>query len=87
MPRNPDKIQICGPDKAHCVHEALVIVEETAFDDAHVTETNCQCLPSCTNIDYPHEISFSKLSKAAYLNVSAEYLSKFGCHIFQPSFR
>ena len=57
MPRNPDTTPICSPEKVDCVHEAVVKVEETAFIDAYTTETNCQCLPSCTHIEYPHEYS------------------------------
>lgn len=61
MPRDPDTTPICSPEKVECVHEAVIIVEETAFIDSHTTETNCQCLPSCTHIDYPHEYSMVKL--------------------------
>ena len=57
MPRDPDTTPICSPERVDCVHEAVVKVEETAFIDSYTTETNCQCLPSCTHIEYPHEYS------------------------------
>ena len=72
MPRNPETTPICSPDKADCVHEALVIVEETAFDDSQETVTNCQCLPGCTNIEYPHEYSNVKLSRYDLLHIPKE---------------
>ena len=61
MPRDPDTTPICSPEKVECVHEALVTVEETGFIDSRTTETNCQCLPSCTHIEYPHEYSAVRL--------------------------
>ena len=72
MPRNPDTTPICSPEKADCVHEALVIVEETAFDDTRETVTNCQCLPGCSNIEYPHEYSNVKLSRYELLHIPKE---------------
>ena len=63
MPRDPDTTPICSPEKADCIHEAIVIVEQTAFDDSRTTETNCQCLPSCSDIEYPHKYSSVELSR------------------------
>ena len=63
MPRDPDTTPICSPEKADCIHEAIVIVEQTAFDDSRTTETNCQCLPSCSDIEYPHKYSSVDLSR------------------------
>jgi hypothetical protein len=58
---------ICGPDKAECVEEALEIVEETAFDEKRTTATNCQCVPSCTNIEFPYEIYQSRMNQEIFL--------------------
>ena len=69
MPRNPETTPICSPDKADCVHEALTIVEKTAFDDSRVTVTNCQCLPGCSNIEYPHDYSAAKLERFNLLHL------------------
>ena len=74
MPRDPTNMPICSPEKSDCVHEAIVIVEETAFDDAHVTETNCQCLPSCTIIEYPHKYSAAKLTGYDLLHIPQKTL-------------
>ena len=81
MPRNPETTPICSPDKADCVHEALVIVEETAFDDSRETVTNCQCLPGCTNIEYPHEYSNVKLSRYDLLHIPKEKEGNGACAI------
>ena len=72
MPRNPDTTPICSPEKTDCVHEALTIVEQTAFDDSRVTVTNCQCLPSCSNIEYPHDYSAAKLGRYNLLHIPHE---------------
>ena len=72
MPRNPDTTPICSPEKIDCVHEALTIVEQTAFVDYQDTETNCQCLPSCSNIEYPHEYSMAELSRYNLLHMPLE---------------
>ena len=63
MPRDPDTTLICSPEKADCIHEAIVIVEQTAFDDSRTTETDCRCLPSCSDIEYPHKYSSVELSR------------------------
>jgi hypothetical protein len=72
MPRTPSKMPICAPSKAECVEEALVIVEETAFDDSRETVTNCQCLPGCTNIEFPYEISQSRMHRGQFIQLPEE---------------
>ena len=72
MPREEDETPVCSPEKLECVEEALITVEETAFDTDHETATNCQCLPSCTDIEYPHKVSFSSLLKADLLHLPDE---------------
>ena len=78
MPRNPKTMAICAPEKAKCVEEAILIVEETGFDDAHDTETNCKCLPSCTDIEFPHESSISALKRADLLVMPQEVRGMYG---------
>ena len=68
MPRDPDTMAICGPDKVECVESALQTVEETAFRDDG-SGTNCQCLPSCTDLDFPHETSSSSVRKAKLVDL------------------
>ncbi len=72
MPRTPLTMPICAPEKSPCVIEAVTEVEESAFDTARTTRTNCDCLPSCTEMEFPHETSASKLSKASLVNVPTE---------------
>ncbi len=62
MPRNPDEVQICSPQKVACIDEAVTTVEESAYDDAHLTR--CHCLPACSDMEYPHETSYGKIGRA-----------------------
>ncbi len=66
MPREPS-MPICPPEQNECVHEAREFIEETAFDAEANSE--CQCLPGCTNIEYPIETSQSRIGKAAFLDL------------------
>ena len=63
---------ICSPEKLDCVREALVIVEENVFDNGHENVTNCQCLTSCTSIDFPHKYSAAKLTSSDLLHIPNE---------------
>ncbi len=76
MPRNPEAMPICAPEMSACVDEAVTIVEESAFDANHFTNTECRCLPSCTDMEFPHETSDSKLSKADLLNLPPEVMGE-----------
>ena len=65
MPRTPSAMPICSPEMKGCVEDALEIVEETAFDD----KSNCRCLPGCTSVEYPYEVTQSKMHRAQYLDL------------------
>lgn len=87
MPRNPDIMPICAPEKLHCVEHALTTVEETAFSDhgskdsgghgeghgggGHGSSSvgNCKCLPSCTEVKFPHETSTSSVKRAKFVHI------------------
>ena len=69
MPRNPTQTPICSPEKLECIKEATDVVDKTAFDVDHDTETNCKCLPACSTYDYPFEISTGKMAKAELMHV------------------
>ena len=66
MPRDPDATPICSPEKAACVREAVVVVEKTAFESG--SDSGCQCLPSCTDIEYPHKYSSVQLGRRDLLH-------------------
>ncbi len=72
MPRDPDDVPICAPEKSECVDEATTIVAESAYDDNHETNTQCQCLPACTDMEFSHETSVSKISQSRLLNLPTE---------------
>ncbi len=63
---------ICAPEKSACVIEAIIEVEESAFDMEYSTNTRCDCLPACTEMEFPHETSVSRLHKASLINVPLE---------------
>ncbi|XP_059083484.1 pickpocket protein 28-like [Tigriopus californicus] len=73
MPRNSKTMPICAPERHACVDRAIKIVQESAFDDKHAENTECNCLPPCSDFSYPHETSKSKL-KAALLNLSQDLI-------------
>ena len=77
MPRNPTQTPICSPEKLECIKEATDIVDKTAFDVEHETETNCKCLPACSTYDYPFEISTGKMAKAELMHVDKREISKY----------
>lgn len=72
MPRNPNQMPICAPEKSVCVDEAITIVEESAFEGAKSAEQDCRCLPSCTDMEFPHETSVSKVARSELINVPKE---------------
>ncbi len=74
MPRDPSDMPICAPEKSKCVDDAITTVEESAFDGSHETNQECRCLPSCTDMEFPHETSVSQLSKLSLLELSTETL-------------
>ena len=70
MPRNPTRMPICQPSKSICVDEAVTKVEEAAFEGAEAIDEgkpgeagHCECLPGCTDLEFPHESSVSTLTK------------------------
>ena len=63
---------ICSPDHSHCADEALTIVQEAAYDDNHEINTECRCLPSCTEMEFPHETSVSKVKTAEMNNLAQQ---------------
>ena len=69
MPRTPSAMPICSPEKKGCIEEALQIVEETAFDDKTNAKSNCKCLPGCTSLEYPYEVTQSKMHRAQFLDL------------------
>ena len=78
MPRNPTQTPICSPEKLECIKEATDVVDKTAFDVDHVTETNCKCLPACSTYDYPFEISTGKMAKAELMHVDKKSVGEGG---------
>ena len=77
MPRTPGAIPICSPEKKGCIEEALEIVEETAFDNEAQSRSNCMCLPGCTSVDYPYEVTQSKMHRAQFLDLPPDLLGEF----------
>ena len=69
-PNSPDYVPVCSPDKLECITEAAHRVQEEAMRKT----SNCDCLPSCTSIGYPHEATTSSLKKASLLKLSKELL-------------
>ena len=61
MPRHPSYMPICSPEKTYCVEKAVKEVEQKAYDDSSESSLNCHCLPPCSDIEFPHETSSSKL--------------------------
>ena len=81
MPRDPTQTPVCSPEKLECIKEATDIVDKTAFDVEHDTETNCKCLPSCSTIEFPFEISTGKMTKANLMHTDAESIGKIYTYI------
>ena len=67
---------ICAPEKSHCVDEAVTIVEEAAYDDNHEINTQCRCLPACTDMEFPHENSVSRVKKSDMLSLPPTVFGK-----------
>ena len=76
MPRNPTQTPVCSPEKLECIKEAGAIVDKTAFDVDHDTETNCKCLPACSTIEFPFEISTGKMTKASLMHTDKASIGK-----------
>ena len=76
MPRNPTQTPICNPEKLECIKEATTVVDRTAFDVEHDTETNCKCLPSCSTYDYPFELSSGKMHKSELMHTDKDEISE-----------
>ena len=86
MPRNPDHMAICSPEKSACVAAAFALVEQSAFgshgpNDNHDKDSEgvgpgCACLPSCTDMDFPHETSVSRLDKANRLRLPQDVMGE-----------
>ncbi|CAB4063054.1 ASICN [Lepeophtheirus salmonis] len=78
MPRTDD-IPICSPEKIGCIKKAKIKAEESNIQDdsdkGKVRE--CECLPSCTEINYPHEASMSKVQSTKMLKFTPEERSTF----------
>ena len=77
MPRDPTQTPVCSPEKLECIKEAGAIVDKTAFDVDHDTETNCKCLPACSTIEFPFEISTGKMTKASLMHTDKASIGKF----------
>ena len=76
MPRDPTQTPVCSPEKLECIKEATDIVDKTAFDTEHDTETNCKCLPACSTIEFPFEISTGKMVKAELMHTDKEAIGE-----------
>ena len=75
MPRDANSMPICGPSKNECVKEALETVEKASYD-SNGPVSECNCLQSCTDMDFPTSLTTSRLSKAKLLKVSNEVKAK-----------
>ena len=76
MPRHASKMPICAPEKAACVEGAVIETQENAFANDQKSHLNCNCLPGCTEIEYPHETSASSLKRASLVHKDHEIESK-----------
>lgn len=75
MPRNKD-MAFCSPKEIDCVEKSLTHVEETAYDQEHGVHSQCECLPGCTDMNFPHESSLSAIKRADLLKLPDEALKK-----------
>ncbi|XP_071743578.1 pickpocket protein 28 [Lepeophtheirus salmonis] len=78
MPRTDD-IPICSPEKIDCIKKAKIKAEESNIqDDSDKSKVReCECLPSCTEINYPHEASMSKVQSTKMLKFTPEERNTF----------
>ena len=75
QPRDEDS-PLCGSDQLSCFQESVKIVEESAFAGAESAVTDCHCLPSCTDYEYPAQSSYSKITTAGMLHLPARITEK-----------
>ncbi len=71
MPRDPRTMPICSFEKSHCVDEAVTLAEESSSGNASRSFGlgACSCEPPCTDMEFPHETSFGKVSQADLLSL------------------
>lgn len=77
MPRDPMLMPICAPEHHYCIEKALIEIRETAASLHGNDHESCECLPSCTDIDFKHAMSVSKLSDAELLVLPPEKEGKY----------
>lgn len=76
MPRNTSTMPICAPSKDSCVRQALAIEHETVYrSKQHGHIEDCHCLPTCSDVTYPHDLSTSKI-RHQWLTLPAAVLGK-----------
>ncbi|XP_059082617.1 pickpocket protein 28-like isoform X1 [Tigriopus californicus] len=72
MPRNSSYMPICGPKLAKCVFDSVTEVERSTLSDTKENKgSGCECLPPCTDINFPHVSSTTKL-RSSTLKMSQE---------------
>jgi len=62
---------LCSTDQMDCFHESVKVVAEKAYAGADDHEDECQCLPSCSDYEFPTAASFSKITSAKMLHLPA----------------
>eukprot|EP00095_Tigriopus_kingsejongensis_P004645 snap_masked-scaffold29_size597861-processed-gene-1.10 protein:Tk04645 transcript:snap_masked-scaffold29_size597861-processed-gene-1.10-mRNA-1 annotation:"pickpocket protein 28 isoform x1" len=75
MPRNPDLMPICSTNKGECIQRAVTLVEKSAYSKFDGNVSTCGCLPPCSDMNFPHETSTSKL-RGDLLKVSNQLKGK-----------
>ena len=73
MPRHED-MPLCSPTKSKCIEESKKHVEESNYLESHGSAKECECLPACTEIHYPHETSISSVKYADMLHLDHDLL-------------
>lgn len=65
---------LCSTDQMDCFHESVKVVAEKAYAGADDHEDECQCLPSCSDYEFPTAASFSKLTNAEMLHLPSRII-------------
>ena len=79
QPRTEDH-PLCTTGQLDCYHDSVKHVEESAFAgaaDDEYQDANCECLPPCTDYEFPAQASSSKISSAAKLHLPSRITDKF----------
>ena len=74
MPKS-ESMPICPISKLACIADETERIESNAFNTLG-SEGMCKCLPSCTDIEYKHFITSSKIVFADDLQVTEEQKNK-----------